>query len=661
MSCEVIRIAAVDVSPIILAVPATDDIQLQLIGPQGVQGETGAIGPQGVVGPQGAQGPAGPTGAQGIAGAAGHGYGGTSSSSLSVGTGSKTIATQADLAWQPGNAIRLSSGAVWMEGVITAFASGSMTINVTLSNGSGTYGNWALGPVGGEPGTGAVVSVNGQIGVVAFPVIGASDVLRVDGTELAAIVDANDNVLLKFSSDGSAGFPALDALSANFGDITIAGSSTEQVWGVAYGIVHSDNKVGFCVLDDGRVLSPGADIGNARFAVDGVVSSAVPANQAADYNIHLNSGQSLAVAGSSGSIVYAAGDTMLNAGESSLSALSTSSYGIGVVATEQVKFALRGDAGRNVLPTPVFENDDYIQVFSSNAISGAEIEQMQPGATPDHFADHMMAVSDIAAIAAAAGKCAQVPYLTWIHGESDVSDTNYKSDLFAIKDAYNAQVLAITKQPNRFPLIYTQLAGSNDGGIPKVGEAQWQAWQEDAECLLACPLYPFPYASALHLTPPGYRWLGQMLGKVCYQAGYLGEVWKPLHPISASLRAGNVVTVKLHVPRPPVVIDTSTIPAANNYGFRVFDVGGEVSVSDVALINGDTVRLVLAATPGASPVVEYAWRDDPTNGGVGNFDGLGTHAIRGNIHDSDDSVAAYTDQTYPLWNWLVRFQIPISV
>jgi hypothetical protein len=162
------------------------------------------------------------------------------------------------------------------------------------------------------------------------------------------------------------------------------------------------------------------------------------------------------------------------------------------------------------------------------------------------------------------------------------------------------------------------------------------------------------------MTSASVKWFGQQVGKVAYLASYLGRVWKPLHPLSARLRTGNIVTIKLHVPAPPIVLDTTTVPTATNHGFRVRDSSGEIAISSVAAVNGDTIRLVLATTPGTSPTVEYAWRDHPVDGGVGNFDGNGTHAIRGNVRDSDSSAGVY-GPAFPLWNWLVRFEMAITV
>lgn len=76
---------------------------------------------------------------------------GTSSTSLTVGTGSKTFTTQAGLAFAVGNTVLIAStanSANYMQGAITAYSGTSMTVNVTSTGGSGTVASWNLSLVG---------------------------------------------------------------------------------------------------------------------------------------------------------------------------------------------------------------------------------------------------------------------------------------------------------------------------------------------------------------------------------------------------------------------------------------------------------------------------------------------------------------------------------
>lgn len=102
-------------------------------------------------------GPTGPTGA---------GYGGTSTTSLAIGTGSKAFTTQAGLAYTSGARVRATAtgGATgWLEGVAT-YSGTTLTITSDKISGSGTGTAWNLNVVG-EPGAGSGVN---SVNVVLF-------------------------------------------------------------------------------------------------------------------------------------------------------------------------------------------------------------------------------------------------------------------------------------------------------------------------------------------------------------------------------------------------------------------------------------------------------------------------------------------------------------
>lgn len=125
------------------------------IGSQGPQGFQGFQGNQGTTGSTGSQGPQGFQGNQGNQGVTGAGYLATSTTSFTIGTGSKVFTTQAGLAYLAGDRVRASSAsgiANWMEGQVTAYAGTSLTVNVDLVGGSGTKTDWNIG-IAGNPGS----------------------------------------------------------------------------------------------------------------------------------------------------------------------------------------------------------------------------------------------------------------------------------------------------------------------------------------------------------------------------------------------------------------------------------------------------------------------------------------------------------------------------
>ena len=144
-------------------------------GIQGVVGVTGATGVQGVIGVSGA------TGVVGVTGATGAGYYATSTTSFLIGTGSKAFTTQANLAYVVGQYVRIAYSVTptnWMEGQVTAYSTTTLTVNVTLTAGSGTFASWNISAAGIQGATG-VVGVTGATGVVG--VTGATGPIGVTG------------------------------------------------------------------------------------------------------------------------------------------------------------------------------------------------------------------------------------------------------------------------------------------------------------------------------------------------------------------------------------------------------------------------------------------------------------------------------------------------
>lgn len=102
---------------------------------------------------------------------AGKSYGGTSTTSLAIGTGSKAFTTQSGLAYTDGARVRATATAGvtgWLEGVAT-YSGTTLTITSDKTSGTGTGTAWNFNVVG-EPGAGDVSSANAlseYVGVAA--------------------------------------------------------------------------------------------------------------------------------------------------------------------------------------------------------------------------------------------------------------------------------------------------------------------------------------------------------------------------------------------------------------------------------------------------------------------------------------------------------------
>lgn len=88
------------------------------------------------------------------------GYGGTSTTSVAIGTGSKIFTTQSGLAYNGARvrAAAASDATKWMEGVAT-YSGTTLTITVDKTGGSGTFASWTLA-IAGQPANGDLSSAN---------------------------------------------------------------------------------------------------------------------------------------------------------------------------------------------------------------------------------------------------------------------------------------------------------------------------------------------------------------------------------------------------------------------------------------------------------------------------------------------------------------------
>jgi len=114
----------------------------------------------------------------------GLGYAGvTSTTSMTIGTGSKTFTTNVsstDTAFIVGNRVRLIYNTTnYMEGTITAFSGTSMTVNVDTTAGSGTYATWSVG-LTGVVNTGVTSFSGGSTGLT--PATATSGAVSLAGT-----------------------------------------------------------------------------------------------------------------------------------------------------------------------------------------------------------------------------------------------------------------------------------------------------------------------------------------------------------------------------------------------------------------------------------------------------------------------------------------------
>lgn len=299
------------------------------------------------------------------------------------------------------------------------------------------------------------------------------------------------------------------------------------------------------------------------------------------------------------------------------------------------------------------------------------------------FADGMRQVTDGKRLAAAIGKSYVVRAVTAIHGESDhyhqptdptesefafltKSDGSntpvgtYADGMIEWQRDYESSVKAITGQSESVPLFISQMSTYTDGPYSLVAQHQLEAHvRAPGKVILVGAGYPLPFAGdCLHYTAHSQRWLGAYFAKAYASTVLKCKPFSPLRPATIRMEGANTAVVKFVVPVKPMVFDTTRVATVNNYGFNYSDDSNTATINNVALLSADEVRITFSAPPtGANRKIHYA-----QNGQAGNICPGPTNGNRGNLRDSDPTVAFHhdaSDRPYELFNWAVHFSMPV--
>ncbi|EPP5594128.1 sialate O-acetylesterase [Vibrio cholerae] len=317
-------------------------------------------------------------------------------------------------------------------------------------------------------------------------------------------------------------------------------------------------------------------------------------------------------------------------------------------ACEQLQKMLNDDVGFGV----------HSVIGSNCGHGGYRIDQLDRegnggGATPNYLLGVEQS-KQYREISSASGQHCLTQAMLWMQGETDISQgttaAEYKRRLSNLITDFSNDI----KQGYQ-PMLLTYQVGSHTkrhpSPLPDIPVAQWELSNEHPYVALACPTYVFPYSpDGVHLPAHSSRWVGCYFGKVMYRI-LKGEDWKPLQPESVN-RQGKVVWLQMHVPNPPLVIDTQRVTDPGHYGFEVWAGGTKQIIDSVSLVGSEQIKIVLKTAPSVPVEVRYGM-------GVVGSGGGPTSGPRGNIRDSDNTMAAMNNangQPYELFNWCVIFK-----
>lgn len=243
------------------------------------------------------------------------------------------------------------------------------------------------------------------------------------------------------------------------------------------------------------------------------------------------------------------------------------------------------------------------------------------------------------------------------HGEGDHRDGTTRAAYAAIlgdwQEAFHARAVGVGFPAAVHPLYFDQLsnwqmfpAGSGSPTATVVLGQYDAARANPGALILIGPKYQWTTTDGVHLNSSSSRALGAMAAKVIAQ----GPTWEPLWPSREDpiTRDGAVITIPMHVPVPPLVIDDTSVTDPGDYGFEYDDDGTPPAISSVA-VDGTNIIITLESTPsGANKKIRYAlattsntWAG-PTTGPRGcvrdsdSAEWEGTHLYNRAVHFEED-------------------------
>lgn len=316
---------------------------------------------------------------------------------------------------------------------------------------------------------------------------------------------------------------------------------------------------------------------------------------------------------------------------------------------------------------------DHLFVASNASTSGRSIAQLSKTGGTNEYLRVTQAVDQAKALADAQQASYSVSAFFWLQGEYDYSHTNggkndkdyYKAKLRQLRDDLNADTAKAIAGQDKMPAFFsyqTDAKSSVKDGSLAIGMAQWELAQDEPGWYLVGPVYPYT-DKGVHLSANGYRWFGQMLGKVYHRVVIERKEWVPLSPRHATVD-GRDVLIDYHVPHPPLAFDQPYLGHqardVKNKGFVLRDEHGEVPIEAVEIVADTVVRLRAGRDLSGEPRISYASHEVGGAGQLRDSDPMRADATYEYIPDlmpAEANIKALVHQPYPLHNWSIAFDI----
>lgn len=296
---------------------------------------------------------------------------------------------------------------------------------------------------------------------------------------------------------------------------------------------------------------------------------------------------------------------------------------------------------------------DYIIVASTAAKGGTPFSGLKKGtAQYDKMIGQVQAGFNIAA-----GEGKIIVYLTQSmgHGESDLDEGTSENDYYDFitdhSDDIDTDFKTVTDQAGDVHLLIYQ-PSYKAASVGTVQRAQFRAARDKPLIHFVCPTFIFDQAGAgPHLVNTGSLHMAAYFGRAEDQIAGGADEPDAIKPLNA-IAIGTKIIIRFKVPKAPLVLDTTLLPATTQFGFKVVDDTGAITLTDGTIVGGNGVQFTLARAVGANPRVRLG--HDYLGAGM-ILTGGGSH----NLRDSTADTTIVNNVARPMWHVAPHFELPV--
>lgn len=302
----------------------------------------------------------------------------------------------------------------------------------------------------------------------------------------------------------------------------------------------------------------------------------------------------------------------------------------------------------NLYRTETANTDANDWLVCVRGVSATAYSGLAPGTTPYDNIKKAVYAAHRGAAWYRAGGSAIIPAVVWLHGESDVTNTSYDTNMVDFAVSINSDVQAITGQTEPVICFLSQMSSFTKFGVTTgpVNQEMLRAWLVNpARIVMLGAKYEYDYPDGIHPTNYSNKWMGEKFGLSVKRWTVDGST-NPVVPIpifSSITQVGAAITIPFMGATGGLVLDTSLVTdPGTKKGFEYTDDSSPPAISTVAVDGtGTNVVVTLASTPtGGNKKIRYAYT------GTAAANAGPTTGPRGCLRNTDPTSSQYGANMY---------------